>query len=212
MENSLQTIGKKRGRPSNFDTDTALDQALKVFWTYGYEGTSMAELTAALGMNKPSIYAAFGNKEALFKKVLDRYSNEIVDFVAQAMGEPTAAQAVRGFLTQAAAFLTDPATPQGCMIIQGALSCSSDASAIKSLLIEYRKHLEHTLIKRFDQAKLQGDLASDCHSRDLAKYIVTLHQGMSVQATSGASLQELTAMIDIALSAPVFVPSPGSYS
>lgn len=200
MENSKQASPKKRGRPSHFDADTALNQALTVFWTYGYEGTSMAELTEALGMNKPSIYAAFGNKEALFKKVLAKYSHEVVDFVADAMREPTAAQAVRRFLTQAAAFLTNPNTPHGCMITQGALSCSREASTIKALLIDYRNNLERTLVQRFELAKMQGDLTNDCNSQALAKYVLTLHQGMSVQATSGASLAELTAVIDIAMS------------
>ncbi|HEY0561875.1 MAG TPA: TetR/AcrR family transcriptional regulator [Methylophilus sp.] len=201
MENSSQTAIKKRGRPSHFDANTALEQALIVFWTYGYEGTSMAELTEALGMNKPSIYAAFGNKQALFKKVLDKYTNEFTTFVAEAMREPTAAQAIHGFLSQAAVFLTNPKTPHGCMIIQGALTCSSDASAIKALLIDYRKNLERTLTLRFEQAKTQGDLPNDCNSQDLARYVLTLHQGMSVQATSGASLAELTAVIDLAMSA-----------
>jgi AcrR family transcriptional regulator len=159
----------------------------------------MAELTEALGINKPSIYAAFGNKEALFRKALERYKTGPISFVAEAMKEPTAQQAVKKLLMQAADFFSDKSTPNGCMIVQGALTCGESAHTIQQKLIAYRGNFETTLIQRFDLAKKQGDLPSNVNSKQLAKYIATIHQGMSVQATSGATREELLAVVEMAM-------------
>lgn len=195
---------KPRGRPSEFNHDTALEAALNVFWAQGYEGTSMADLTAALGINKPSIYAAFGNKEALFKKALSKYAAQHVRVLPEALNAPSAKQAVELFLTSAATLLTNPATPKGCMIVQGALACSEDASAIHHLLADHRKSLEAAFAKRFDLAKQQGELSATTSSTALAKLVTTVHQGMSVQAKSGASKEELLAVATLLLQSGVF--------
>jgi AcrR family transcriptional regulator len=190
---------RPRGRPTNFNHEEALDKALKVFWSRGYEGASMTELTEALGINKPSIYAAFGNKEELFRKALARYVTGPAAFVGEAMKEPTALQAVEKFLMQAVDFFCDKSTPNGCMIVQGALTCGQGSSKIQQELVVYRNSIETTLIKRFELAKTQGDLPSNVNTKHLAKYIATIHQGMSVQATSGATREELIAIVEIAL-------------
>ena len=190
---------KPRGRPLAFNQEDALDKALNVFWSRGYEGASMAELTEALGINKPSIYAAFGNKEALFRKALARYTASPAAFVGEAMKEPTAQQAVSKLLMQAVDFFNDKSTPNGCMIVQGALTCGQGASAIQQELIAYRGHFEATLAKRFELAKSQGDLPQHVNTKQLAKYIATIHQGMSVQATSGATREDLLAIVEMAL-------------
>ena len=190
---------KQRGRPLAFNQDVALDKALNVFWSRGYEGASMAELTEALGINKPSIYAAFGNKEALFRKALARYTTGSAAFVGEAMKEPTARQAVEKLLMRAVDFFCDKSTPNGCMIVQGALTCGQSASAIQQELIVYRGHFEATLNKRFDLAKTQGDLPQHVNTKQLGKYIATIHQGMSVQATSGATREDLLAIVEMAL-------------
>lgn len=192
---------KSRGRPRVFDMDEALEKALQIFWQRGYEGASLAELTEALGVNKPSLYAAFGNKEELFMKALAKYTTGPVAFVRDVVNEPTAHAVAKRFLSEAADFLTQPSHPKGCMVVQGALSGSESAEMVKKVLIQYRAAYENLLTKRFEQAKKDGDLSGDADPQALAKYLATLHQGMSVQATSGASKDDLLAIADLALNA-----------
>jgi AcrR family transcriptional regulator len=190
---------KQRGRPPSFNQDEALEKALHLFWLHGYEGTSMTELTEALGMNKPSIYAAFGNKEKLFRKALASYLAGPAAFVQEALNQPTAQKAVEAFLLGAVESLTKPSTPRGCMIVQGALTCGEGSSAIQQELMRYRQHYEEALKHRFDLAITQADLPQQTNSAALAKYLATLHQGLSVQASSGATKAELTEVVGIVL-------------
>jgi len=192
-------LKRPRGRPTNFDHEEALEKALHVFWARGYEGASMAELTDALGINKPSIYAAFGNKEELFRKALARYTSGPAAFVREAMKEPTVRQVVEKFLLLAVDFFSDRSTPNGCMIVQAALTGGQGSSEIQQELIAYRKNFETSFRERFDLAKEQGDLPQHVNTKQLAKYIATIHQGMSVQATSGATREELSAIVEMAL-------------
>src|SRR5438876_1611267 len=122
------------GRPRAFDVDEALDQALKVFWRKGYEGTSLPDLTRAMGINRPSLYAAFGNKEALFRKALDRYAQGPAAYVREALSKPTARAVVQHLLLGAVEMATDPRHPRGCLAVQGALACGDEAECV-------RKHL-----------------------------------------------------------------------
>ncbi|MBY0378460.1 MAG: TetR/AcrR family transcriptional regulator, partial [Gammaproteobacteria bacterium] len=126
-------VKKSPGRPRVFDMDEALDKALQVFWKRGYEGASLAELTEVLGINKPSLYAAFGNKEELFRKALSRYALGPVAFVKDVVKEPTARKVAESFLVKAADFLTDAQHPRGCMIVQGALSCGESAETVHNI-------------------------------------------------------------------------------
>jgi len=190
---------RPRGRPVAFDQEQALEKALHVFWSHGYEGTSMSELVEALGINKPSIYAAFGNKEALFQKALEKYISGPAGFITEAINEPTAKLVAEKFLKGAVEFFCDKSHPSGCMVVQGALSCGQGAEFIQGVLISYRKKLEENIKKRFDLAIDQGDLLPSTDSSSLAKYLTTLHQGLSVQATSGASKTELLAVVQYAL-------------
>jgi AcrR family transcriptional regulator len=200
MTNDMTTELKKlRGRPRIFDMDEALDKALLIFWKRGYEGASLAELTETLGINKPSLYAAFGNKEELFKKALTRYAAGSVTFIKEALNEASAYQVAQSFLLKAAEFLTDTSHPQGCMIVQGALSTGESAELAREVLIKYRVSYENLLAARFVQAQIDGDLSQDANPKELAKYLATLHQGMSVQATSGANRQELIEVAKLAL-------------
>lgn len=198
-QQSAKSPVKSRGRPLAFNQDEALERALQVFWSRGYEGTSMAELVDALGINKPSIYATFGNKEALFRKALAKYLAGPVAYVAKAMSEPTAYQVAEKFLTSSAEFLTNLDNPRGCMVVQAALTCGQSSTMIQQELIDHRKNYENLLSQRFEMAKTQGDLSSQVDAVALAKYIATIHQGLSVQATSGASKDELMAVIKLAL-------------
>jgi AcrR family transcriptional regulator len=159
----------------------------------------MAELTEALGINKPSIYAAFGNKETLFRKALTKYLNGPVAYVTAALQEATAKKVATTLLNNAVEVMTSPGSPSGCMVIQGALTCGQGAGLIQKELAGYRKNYEAALAKRFEKAKTEGDLPSSADPLALAKYLATLHQGLSVQATSGASREELQTVINIAL-------------
>jgi AcrR family transcriptional regulator len=192
-------VKKSRGRPRVFDMDEALEMALKIFWARGYEGASIAELTETIGVSKPSLYAAFGNKEELFYKALMRYASGPVAFVNDVLKEPTARKVAESFLLRAAEFLTDPQHPKGCMIVQGALSSGESAELVRDILINFRKSYEKKLEDRFTKAIVDGDLSSDANPKSLAKYLATLHQGMSVQATSGATKDELLDIANIAL-------------
>lgn len=190
---------KRRGRPPAFNHDDALEKAMQTFWMFGYEGTSMGALIEAMGMNKPSIYAAFGNKEALFNKALDQYVAGPSAFVKEAIAEPTSYLVAKTFLTKAVALLTQHQHPRGCMIVQGALSCGPEAAMIQKKLIAYRANLEENFKKRFDLAKDNSDLPKDTNTAALAKYLATLHQGISVQGASGASKDALMEVIEFAM-------------
>jgi AcrR family transcriptional regulator len=197
----MQTTTSKRprGRPANFKYEQALQKALHVFWARGYEGASMAELTQALGINRPSIYAAFGNKEELFKKALQMYLAGPVAYVAEALKQPTAKQVVAMFLTQSAELLSHPSNPKGCMVVQGALSCGEGAALIQQELSAQRAGYEQALAQRLQLAQAQQDFPQDIDPAAFAKYIATVHQGMSVQATTGASKQELLAVVKLVM-------------
>ncbi len=190
---------KPRGRPTNFNHDRAILAALHVFWAQGYEGTSMADLTVALGMNKPSIYAAFGNKEALFNKAVSQYLSGPAAFISTALNEPTSLKVAKRYLVGAVTFFCNPNTPNGCMIVQSALACGHEKSTIQQLLVQYRKQFEHDLIKRLELAKTQDDLPSEASARELAQYLTTLYNGLSVQASSGATQSELLGVVKLAL-------------
>ena len=198
-EDKQTDVLKRRGRPPAFDYEVALEKAMQTFWKYGYEGTSMSALIEAMDMNKPSIYAAFGNKEDLFNQALGKYVSEPSGFVKEALAQPTSYLVAEQFLTQAVELLTQHQYPRGCMIVQGALSCSPETETIQKKLISYRANLEERFKKRFDLAKDNADLPEDTDTAALAKYIATMHQGISVQASSGVSKDALMAMIAIAM-------------
>src|SRR6185369_13955892 len=199
---SLARPGVQKGRPRGFDAAEALDKALHVFWQRGYEGTSLSDLTEAMGINRPSLYAAFGNKEELFRRAFDRYAEKGPGAVyRKALAEPTARAVVERFLKGVAEFLTDPKNPPGCLSVQGALSCGEAAESIKSELCRRRAAGECALRERFERAKSEGDLAADADTAALARFIVTVTQGMSVQVAGGASRADLLMVADMALKA-----------
>jgi len=189
------------GRPRAFDLDKALDCALQVFWQKGYEGASLADLTKAMGINRPSLYAAFGNKEDLFRKVLDRYSSGPAAFVNAALCEPTARAVVERLLRQTVDKLGDPHKPKGCLLVQSALSCGDAANPIRKELIARRAAGFAALRKRFKRAITDGDLPTDSDPADLARYVVTISSGMAIQAVGGATRDELRRVVEIALRA-----------
>jgi AcrR family transcriptional regulator len=192
----------QKGRPREFDADKVLDKALHVFWERGYEGTSLSNLTEAMGINRPSLYAAFGNKEELFRRALDRYAEKGPGAVhREALAEPTAKAVVEHLLKSVASSLTDPCNPPGCLAVQGALTCGDAAESIKQELCKRRSAGENELRQRFERAKAEGDLRAESDPAGLARYVMTVTQGMAVQAAGGASRADLLAVADMALKA-----------
>ena len=189
------------GRPRAFGTDKALDRALQVFWEKGYEGTSLSDLTKAMGINRPSPCAAFGNKEALFRKALDRYVEETIAFVPGAINEPTACRVAERLLRSAAEMVTNPRDPPGCLTVRSALASGEAADPIRLELALRRSEGEALIRKRLDKAKREGDLPPDANPADLARYLATVYQGMSVQAAGGATHEQLRTVAKIALRA-----------
>jgi AcrR family transcriptional regulator len=187
------------GRPREFDPDRALDRALRVFWRSGYEGASMADLTEAMGITRPSLYAAFGNKEELFRKALDRYVDGPGGYVQIALAKPTAREVVEHLLYQAADAVTDPNNPPGCLAVQGALCCGEAAETIKQELMSRRANGEQELRRRFARAISEGDLPTGSDAADLARYISAIVQGMAVQAAGGVSREQLRKIAEMTL-------------
>ena len=196
------------GRPRAFDKEVALEKALEVFWRKGYDGTSLADLTEAMGINKPSMYSTFGNKDQLFLQAIELYENRPCAFFEPALEEPTAHEFVKKMLYGAAASFADSSHPQGCVIVQGALSCSETASAVKEALLERRREGEQRVCERLQRAQEEGDIPATTNVPALARYLGTVIQGMAIQANNGATPQELSEVADLAMSAmPPITPS-----
>jgi AcrR family transcriptional regulator len=190
-----------RGRPRSFDPEIALDRAVKVFWEKGYEGASMSDLTEAMGINRPSLYAAFGDKESLFRKVLDRYGEGPAAYLCEAMSEPIGRQAIEKLLRRTVDSLSNPRHPKGCLLVQGALACGEQAEPIRRELVTRRAAGEVSIIKRLKRAQAEGELPKDVSAADLARFYVTVIRGMGVQAAGGAGKRELTRVAERALQA-----------
>jgi AcrR family transcriptional regulator len=190
-----------RGHFRIFDTEEALDRAMEIFWQRGYEGASLSELTKAMGISRPSLYAAYGNKEELFYKVLDRYAEGPAAFCSDALLERTAYEVVKRLLNDTIDNVTNPSTPLGCLSVQAALSTGEEVEPIRQEVNSRRASIEIALCRRLEQAKLDGDLPADSDPAILARYITTFNQGMSVQASAGTSREALHQIAEMALRA-----------
>jgi AcrR family transcriptional regulator len=187
------------GRPREFDTEKALELATSLFWRKGYAGTSLSDLTETLGITKPSLYAAFGNKEALFRLVLGRYEAKAGAYREKALEAPTASEVARQLLEGAAELHGDKANPAGCLGVHGALACGDEADMIRRELASRRSAGETAIRRRLARAKDQGDLPADASPADLARYLSVVIYGMAVQSIGGASRGELRRVAKIAL-------------
>lgn len=187
------------GRPRAFDTEQVLKKALEVFWRKGYEGASLSDLTKAMGINKPSLYSTFGNKEGLFLQAIELYEKRPDAFFYPALEQDTAFKVAQTILLGAVSSLTDTDHPQGCLIVQGALACSDAGESVKKVLIKRRRDAEQALCDRLQRAQVEGDLAMDASPQLLALYIGTVIQGLAIQATNGSSSEELQQIAELAL-------------
>ena len=187
------------GRPRQFDTDKALDKALDVFWRHGFEGASIADLTQAMGISPPSLYAAFGNKETLFRSALDRYADTRKQIWVELMKEPTARAMLERLFDRVIGFYAEDGNPNCCMLVKGTMSSSECGKVLADHLSAKRAESDAVLVERFTQAKAAGELANDIDPSELASYYMTILDGMSVRAAGGATRDELRKVADLAL-------------
>ncbi|MBM0230853.1 TetR/AcrR family transcriptional regulator [Micromonospora sp. STR1_7] len=187
------------GRPREFDVERVLESALRVFWTKGYEGTTMADLSAATNLKAGSIYGAFGSKSGLFKQVVDRYRDTVFGYGTAALEADTVREVVRRWLLGAADATTGPDTPPGCLLVQGALVTGDAAAEARADLCARRQAAEVVLTERFASARETDDLPVTVEPRDAAAYVIALSQGFAVQAASGASRADLRRLAELAL-------------
>jgi AcrR family transcriptional regulator len=188
------------GRPREFDTDAALDKALEVFKKKGFEGTSLPDLTTSMGISRPSLYAAFGNKEMLFQKALDRYNEKMTGYLEEALAAPTAHEAVKRLLT-GVIDNNKCKGAKGCLNVQGALVCGDDAESVRQDLAARRARIEWMLRQRFERALAEGDLPTGTSAADLACLVSTVMYGMVVQVNGGVAPDTLRGMVDMTLKA-----------
>jgi len=203
------TMNAERGRPRSFDPETALERATEVFWCHGFQGASMAELTAATGLSKPSLYAAFGDKESLYLQCLKRYlaanvalQNELLD------NEADARRAVESFMRAMVRLQSDPALPGGCLVVTGTADCGAAATpaAVDAALREASGGTEQRLLQRLRRAEREGQLPAGLNAKVLATLFASVLTGMAVMAKSGQPREKLDEVVNAAMT--VWPPKP----
>lgn len=195
----LKKSSTAAGRPREFDMTSALDRAMHVFWKKGYLGTSLSDLTKAMGISRPSLYAAFGNKEELFLKTLLQYSEGPSAYLREALEEPTARAVVEKMLRGSVTRGTDPCNPPGCLWVHGALSSGDPECAVRKKFHERLADREVVLAKRFKRAISDGDLPTGSDPTGLARYVITINCGLAVQAAIGSTRRQLMQVVDTVL-------------
>jgi AcrR family transcriptional regulator len=191
-----------RGRPRSFDRAHALRQAMEVFWRRGYEGASITDLTTAMGINSPSLYAAFGCKEALFREAVAYYNETEGVGAANALRDlPTAKEAIGGFLRQNVIAYTDADKPSGCMIVLTATTYTEQSQAVHAHLAEWRIATEHDFRERIERGIAEGDVPATADAATIAAFYSAVNQGMAIQARDGADRSKLSAVAESAISA-----------
>ncbi|WP_458245603.1 TetR/AcrR family transcriptional regulator [Streptomyces sp. MAI_2237] len=192
------TATRPRGRPRSFDRETALEKAVMAFWEHGYEGTSVSDLTRVMGIGAPSLYAAFGDKRALFDEVVSVYDARYGSFVDRALAEePSARAAVARVLREAAAEYTAPGRPHGCLVVHAAANCTTPE--VEQSLRERRNATIAAIRGRIEADAAAGEMPAGVDARALARHTGAMIQGMSQQARDGASREELEALAEIAM-------------
>ena len=202
MSQAETTTKRPRGRPRGFEREVALERAMEVFWRHGYEGTSLAELTKAMGINAPSLYAAFQSKEDLYMEAIDLYlarRRELMERVYRE--EPTARAAVERMLREAVESLVTSGLPKGCMLASSGASCSAESEPMQRALCEKRALGRQLMKARMDKGLRDGELPRGTDTGALADFYGMVFQGMAMQATDGATRKALLAAVENAMRA-----------
>lgn len=200
MKNIPDKPVKTRGRPRSFDRDEALERAMQVFWRQGYEATSLNDLTTAMGINPPSLYAAFGDKERLFLEAVSRYEASRQGPARCVLEEETTARAaIERMLRETAGELSKSSQPKGCMLITAATNCS--ATSIQAALADRRAEQKARIRQRIAQGIGAGELPRGTDAGALADFYATVLTGMSMQARDGATRKALLATAETAMRA-----------
>jgi AcrR family transcriptional regulator len=201
MEIPMHAPPRRTGRPLSFDRDAALRQAMLTFWRHGYETTSVAELTAAMGVSAPSLYTAFGDKKQLFLEAMRLYAGDPADMERMIAVAPTALHAARERMTAATATYTGEATPRGCLLASATASGSAAAADVQHAVADIRRGIECCLRVRIERDIKDSVLPPGTQAAPLAGLVLAVTQGMSVLARDGASRTSLLAMVEAALRA-----------
>lgn len=188
-----------KGRPREFCVDQALAAALRVFWSKGYEGASLSDLTEAMGITRPSLYAAFGNKEALFRKALDLYEREKLEYMHSSLSAPTARGVAERLLNGAVELQLSSCDPKGCMGVINSVACGAEAESIRAEVLARGAKAKQALTARFERARAEGDLPADTDPAALTSYLVAILQGISMQGGAGATEAELRGLVTMSL-------------
>jgi len=189
----------QKGRPREFDLDEALAAALHVFWQKGFEGASLSDLTEVMGITRPSLYAAFGNKETLFRKALDLYERDKLAYVEAALAAPTVRGVAERMLHGAIDMMTTGYDPNGCFGVVATVACSDYCESMKADVLARRISSTDALIARFRRGREEGDLAAHVDPEGLALHLHALMQGMAVQSGGGATREELEVLVATSL-------------
>jgi AcrR family transcriptional regulator len=195
----MKTRNGKTGRPISFDKNAALEAAMLLFWERGFEGTSMADLTQAMGLNPSSIYAAFGDKHALFQLAVKRYMEIRAQYAVEALEEPTLEKVIRALFDNTIAFLTTPGHPPTCMTLAGAVGCGVGATPARDLMTAVRIKNQAAVRERILKARKSGELPKEINVDDYARYLSTIIAGLSIQAANGSTKSELKRTARMAL-------------
>lgn len=192
----------RRGRPRAFDRETALQAAIDVFWERGYEGTRVSDLTTAMGLNAPSLYATFGSKEDLFREAVAHYNSPERSPTTMALQRPGLVRdAAEAMLRDNVRDYADPTTPQGCMIVLAGIAYSTETEVLRDLLKDCRDEDRARLLDRIRAAMKDSELPANLDARRLAAFMMTVLFGLSIQARDGASRADMDATVDLAMSA-----------
>jgi AcrR family transcriptional regulator len=186
-------------RPREFDEDEVLQAALRVFWEKGYESTSLSDLLEAMGLTKSSLYKAFGSKEALFWRVVERYQRDYLGFRHEALAEPTPRRIAERLLYGMTELHSGGLTPVGCLELNAALACSTDTELIRRELVRNRERFRLWLRDRFEETLAIAPLPAGMTSNDAASLIISLIQGLAVQAKAGVSRETSCRVVRAAL-------------
>ena len=195
--NHSMTSTRPRGRPRGFDRDEALDKALLLFWSRGFEATSISDLTSAMRITPPALYSAYGDKKKLFLEAVERYERRVGCFAHKALTEePTAEAAIGCLLHGAVDAFAKPRWPKGCLVVLGATNCAVDSSDISAALAERRKNAEMAVRARISAGQTAAELADDTDVDALTGTVTATLYGLAVKAKDGASRAQLHKIVD----------------